>query len=102
MTKAQITAVFLAGAGVGAAPQAIVSALRTSTVEAAPAQPTAHAVDLRRKFDGSGFAYAVYGSRVQPDGGYADVGPAKKCSLKEDQRKALNECMSIAGQSCEW
>lgn len=103
MTKAQIVAVFLAGAGAGAAPGAIIKALSTGAVEAAPAKPSAHAVDLRRQFDGSRLQYAVYGSRQQTDAGYVDLGPAKKCRpLTADEQKALAACMGIAGQTCEW
>jgi hypothetical protein len=102
MTKAQIAAVFLAGAGAGAAPGALLNALSTPSAVAATARPTAHAVDLRRSFDGSALHYSVYGNRAQGDGGYVDLGLAKKCAPTEKQQKLLNECMGAAGASCEW
>lgn len=100
MTKGQIAAVFLAGAGVGAAPQAILSAV-TSTATAATPHPVAHAVDLRRDYSGANFHFAVYGSRAV-DAGYVDVGQAKKCILTAAQQRQLLECMGAVGSACEW
>lgn len=103
MTKGQIAAVFLAGAGVGAAPQAVLSALTTTSVSAAPTHPTAHAVDLRRDYSGANFHFAAYGNRAVADAGYVDLGQAKKCSpLTAKQQEQLGACMALAGNVCEW
>lgn len=101
MTKGQIAAVFLAGAGAGVGGRQAVEALSNVAV-AAPAKPVAHAVDLRRDFDGKNFRLSVYGSRVVPDAGFADLGQAKKCAPTEKQQKQLEACMGAAGAACEW
>lgn len=101
MTKAQIAAVFLVGAGAGVSGRQLAENLGTPAATAAPARPTAHAVDLRRNYDGTALHYAVYGSRAR-DGGYVDLGASKKCVPTEAQIKALNTCMGTAGSTCEW
>jgi hypothetical protein len=103
MTKAQIAAVFLAGAGAGAAPGAVFNAMTSGVAVAHHAHPVAHAVDLRRSFGGTELRVAVYGNAERGDGGYVDLGVAKACTpLTVNAEKACNLCMAAAGAACDW
>lgn len=103
MNKAQIAALLLAGATAGVGGKTALESVLGSA-SAAPSRPTAHAVDLRRDYNGNNLHFSVYGNRsLGADAGFVDLNQPKKCNpLSDVTRKQLTECMNAAANSCEW
>jgi len=96
MNKAQMAALFLAGAATGAGGVKL----------AQPGAPEVrvHALDLRRGADlpdgGFEVSRVAYGTVLRPDGSKKDIGQAKSC-MPGDQ-SALRAALSAAATDCSW
>lgn len=96
MNKAQVAAVFLAGAAAGVGGKQVANAI-FSEAAATPAKPVLHAVDLRRlqTLDGE-VRISAYGW-VPTDGGVRDIGHAKSCKAPGPAAVAFMNSLD-----CEW
>lgn len=101
MNKAQVAAIFLAGAAAG------VGGAKLSVASTPAPQVRVHALDLRtgvQLVDG-GFEVTrrAYGTITRADGGVKDVGAAKSCAVPNEIRAAaLADEMKAAASECDW
>ena len=98
MNKAQMTALFLAGAVAGVGGTKLVAST-------SPLQIYVHALDLRLEAEDDG-GYRVsrraYGTVRRPDGGVKDVGQAHACPEAPGDQTALKAVMQAAADECDW